>query len=61
MTSHYATCLQSIPGRDASAPAVPARIAWLRRYLAERAAFSWTTAYQERAAELAKLEAEARS
>lgn len=57
MTSHYATCLQSIPGRDAPAPAVPDRIAYLRRYLAERAAFSWTATYREREQELRELEA----
>lgn len=54
---HYDICLQTIPGRDIKPAQTIDRAAWLRRYLAERAAFSWTAEYQARLAELAKLEA----
>lgn len=54
---HYDICLQTIPGRDAKAGATMTRLEWLRRYLAERAAFSFTDAYKAAQAELATLEA----
>lgn len=55
--SYYSRTLQTIPGRDAKPAQTIDRAAWLRRYLAERAAFSWTAEYQARLAELATLEA----
>jgi len=57
MTS-YQINLQTIPGRDIRPNTTIDRSAWLRRYLDERAAFAWSPAYQERQAELAKLEQE---
>lgn len=53
---HYDICLQTIPGRDAK-PVIMDRIAWLKKYLAVRAEFSWTETYKRFAIELAKLEA----
>lgn len=54
---HYDICLQTIPGRDIKPAQTIDRAAWLRRYLAERAAFSFTDAYKAAQQELAKLEA----
>lgn len=48
-------CQLTIPGRGAKTPVID-RAAYLRRYLAERAAFSWTPEYRARQAELAALE-----
>lgn len=58
--SYHTRTLQTIPGRDAKATVAIDRAAWLRRYLAERAAFSWTDAYKAAQAELATLEKGAR-
>lgn len=56
--SFYQNCLVTIPGRDVKATVTMTRLAWLRRYLAERAAFSFTDAYKAAQQELAILEKE---
>lgn len=56
--TYYATTLQTMPGRDIRPNATIDRIAWLQRYLAEMAHFSYTATYKAHAAELAKLQQE---
>ena len=58
MTS-YIINLLTIPGRDIPRPAQTReqRVAFLQRYLVEAARFAGGLAYQERVAELARLEA----
>ena len=55
--TYYQSNLLTAPGRDANAPQTLSRAEWLRRYLAERVAFSYSAEWQARALELQALEA----